>query len=136
MVLSQREEGCPPSDPSPNRAGREEGILFRGEMELDGAVRKDFCTICKSGGKVARDALEEPLSRFSNYWKTEAGKKAEEDLMKHYLVKWKSRSYLHCSWIPLNEMERASRLYHGLRMKMNQFHKTCEAMKQCPTRVE
>ncbi|EFJ28074.1 hypothetical protein SELMODRAFT_411574 [Selaginella moellendorffii] len=45
---------------------------------------------------------------------------------------WKSRSYLHCSWIQLNETERASRLYHGLRMKMNQFHKTCEAMKQCP----
>ncbi|EFJ29714.1 hypothetical protein SELMODRAFT_410448 [Selaginella moellendorffii] len=73
MVLSQREEGCPPSDPSPNRAGREEGILFRGEMELDGAVRKDFCTICKSGGKVARDALEEPLSRFSNYWEALTG---------------------------------------------------------------
>ncbi|EFJ29698.1 hypothetical protein SELMODRAFT_410422 [Selaginella moellendorffii] len=98
--------------------------------------------------------VEEPLSRFSNYWywlqrlscckrealtgvsctltekedggRQEGRRRADEALP----VKWKSRSYLHCSWILLNDMERASR------MKMNQFHKTCEAMKQCPTRAE
>ncbi|XP_024544547.1 CHD3-type chromatin-remodeling factor PICKLE [Selaginella moellendorffii] len=164
------------------------------EMELDGAGEdsdleeavssksEDFCTICKSGGKVlCCDACtavyhlqcldppmksvpkgswrcpkcEEPLADIEKILDSqmrplkatekedEEGKKEEEEeLMKHYLVKWKSRSYLHCSWIPLNEMERASRMYPGLRMKMNHFHKTCEAMKeladedQGPIRVE
>jgi chromodomain-helicase-DNA-binding protein 4 len=48
-------------------------------------------------------------------------------LVKHYLVKWKSRSYLHCSWVSAVDLERSMKVFSGLRMKLNHFHRQLEA---------
>ncbi|KAK4415413.1 CHD3-type chromatin-remodeling factor PICKLE [Sesamum alatum] len=44
-------------------------------------------------------------------------------LMKHYLVKWKGLSYLHCTWVPEMEFVKAYKSNPRLRTKVNNFHK-------------
>ncbi|KAL0291025.1 UNVERIFIED_CONTAM: CHD3-type chromatin-remodeling factor PICKLE [Sesamum angustifolium] len=44
-------------------------------------------------------------------------------LMKHYLVKWKGLSYLHCTWVPEMEFGKAYKSNPRLRTKVNNFHK-------------
>ncbi|PIN15481.1 putative helicase [Handroanthus impetiginosus] len=44
-------------------------------------------------------------------------------LMKHYLVKWKGMSYLHCTWVPETEFIKAYKSNPRLRTKVNNFHK-------------
>ncbi|KAL6502117.1 hypothetical protein OROGR_027250 [Orobanche gracilis] len=43
--------------------------------------------------------------------------------MKHYLIKWKGLSYLHCSWVPETEFVKAYKSNPRLRTKVNNFHK-------------
>ncbi|KAI5063399.1 hypothetical protein GOP47_0021946 [Adiantum capillus-veneris] len=54
---------------------------------------------------------------------------SKESLTRQYLVKWKSRSYLHCSWLPETELEKAVKLYSGLKMKLNNFRRQLDSMK-------
>ncbi|KAG6409519.1 hypothetical protein SASPL_127559 [Salvia splendens] len=44
-------------------------------------------------------------------------------MMKHYLVKWKGRSYLHCVWVPEKEFVKAYKSNPRLRTKVNNFHR-------------
>ncbi|KAL0323654.1 UNVERIFIED_CONTAM: CHD3-type chromatin-remodeling factor PICKLE [Sesamum calycinum] len=44
-------------------------------------------------------------------------------LVKHYLVKWKGLSYLHCTWVPEMEFVKAYKSNPRLRTKVNNFHK-------------
>ncbi|KAG0608643.1 hypothetical protein M758_8G121700 [Ceratodon purpureus] len=44
-------------------------------------------------------------------------------LVKQYLIKWKSRSFLHCSWVTSEDLERGMKTFAGLRMKLNHFLK-------------
>ncbi|KAL3656097.1 hypothetical protein CASFOL_000493 [Castilleja foliolosa] len=43
--------------------------------------------------------------------------------MKHYLVKWKGLSHLHCSWVSDTEFVKAYKWNPRLRTKVNNFHK-------------
>ncbi|GER35306.1 chromodomain helicase DNA binding protein [Striga asiatica] len=43
--------------------------------------------------------------------------------MKHYLIKWKGLSYLHCSWVPETEFVKAYKSNPRLRTKVNNFHR-------------
>ncbi|KAL0739308.1 hypothetical protein Bca4012_015518 [Brassica carinata] len=45
-----------------------------------------------------------------------------------YLVKWKGFSYLHCSWVPEHEFEKAYNSISGLETMVNQFHSTMESL--------
>eukprot|EP00250_Pteridium_aquilinum_P017954 c23861_g1_i1 orf=626-5110(-) len=54
---------------------------------------------------------------------------SKESLTRQYLVKWKSRSYLHCSWVSEVELERAMKVYSGLKMKVNNFRRQLDSMK-------
>ncbi|KAG0556719.1 hypothetical protein KC19_11G074300 [Ceratodon purpureus] len=57
-------------------------------------------------------------------------------LVKQYLVKWKSRSYLHCSWVTAENLERGMKTFAGLRMKLNHFHKLIDGTKNWNTAEE
>lgn len=50
-------------------------------------------------------------------------------LTKQYLVKWKSRSYLHCSWVLEADLDKAARSYPGLKMKLNNFRRQMDSIK-------
>lgn len=50
-------------------------------------------------------------------------------LGKHYLVKWKSRSYLHCTWLPEERLDKAAKTYHGIRMKLSHFNRQQETLR-------
>lgn len=52
---------------------------------------------------------------------------SSESLTRQYLVKWKSRSHLHCSWVPEVELERAVKVYSGLKMKLNNFRRQMDS---------
>ncbi|KAH7280823.1 hypothetical protein KP509_36G015700 [Ceratopteris richardii] len=54
---------------------------------------------------------------------------SKQTSVRHYLVKWKSRSYLHCSWLPEAEIDKAVKLYSGLKMKFNNFRRQLDSMK-------
>eukprot|EP00850_Spirogloea_muscicola_P004476 SM000019S05020 [mRNA] locus=s19:556386:566850:+ [translate_table: standard] len=41
----------------------------------------------------------------------------------HYLVKWKGKSYLHCSWLEKSAIEEAAKVLRGLRVKLNKFNR-------------
>ncbi|KAI3467977.1 hypothetical protein Pfo_024640 [Paulownia fortunei] len=43
--------------------------------------------------------------------------------IKHYLVKWKGLSYLHCAWVPEMEFVKAYKSNPRLRTKVKNFHK-------------
>ncbi|WZZ76570.1 hypothetical protein YC2023_087940 [Brassica napus] len=45
-----------------------------------------------------------------------------------YLVKWKGFSYLHCSWVPEHEFEKAYKSLRDLETMVNQFHSTMESL--------
>ncbi|XP_074276620.1 CHD3-type chromatin-remodeling factor PICKLE-like isoform X2 [Silene latifolia] len=47
---------------------------------------------------------------------------------KHYLVKWKGLSYLHCSWVPEKQFIKAFKTLPGLRTKVNNFHRQMSSM--------
>ncbi|KAG8375831.1 hypothetical protein BUALT_Bualt10G0141200 [Buddleja alternifolia] len=44
-------------------------------------------------------------------------------LVKHYLIKWKGLSYLHCTWVPEVEFIKAYKSNPRLRTRVNNFHK-------------
>eukprot|EP01018_Ginkgo_biloba_P007663 Gb_18673 [translate_table: standard] len=48
--------------------------------------------------------------------------------VKHYLVKWKSMSYLHCSWVSLEEFEKVFKAYPRLKTRINNFHRQMDSM--------
>ncbi|CAA7032933.1 unnamed protein product [Microthlaspi erraticum] len=43
--------------------------------------------------------------------------------VKQYLVKWKGLSYLHCSWVPEKEFQKAYKSNHRLKTRVNNFHR-------------
>ncbi|XP_010526237.1 PREDICTED: CHD3-type chromatin-remodeling factor PICKLE-like [Tarenaya hassleriana] len=43
--------------------------------------------------------------------------------VKQYLVKWKGLSYLHCTWVPEQEFQRAYKSNPRLRTRVNNFHR-------------
>ncbi|KAL3680801.1 hypothetical protein R1sor_023757 [Riccia sorocarpa] len=57
-------------------------------------------------------------------------------LVRHYLVKWKGKSYLHCSWVKQEELEKAMKTFPGIRMKLNHFQRQLEAAKKMSTSDE
>ncbi|XP_047328868.1 CHD3-type chromatin-remodeling factor PICKLE-like isoform X2 [Impatiens glandulifera] len=48
--------------------------------------------------------------------------------VKHYLVKWKGLSYLHCTWLPEQEFQKAYKAYPRLKTKVNNFHRQTSAI--------
>lgn len=60
---------------------------------------------------------------------TEGTETSKGSQTRHYLVKWKSRSYLHCSWLPEAELEKAVKVYSGLKMKLNNFRRLLDSLK-------
>ncbi|MCO5576552.1 hypothetical protein L7F22_030364 [Adiantum nelumboides] len=57
------------------------------------------------------------------------GSDTSKESSTQYLVKWKSRSYLHCSWVPETELEKAVKSYSGLKMKLNNFRRQLDSLK-------
>ncbi|XP_051137067.1 CHD3-type chromatin-remodeling factor PICKLE-like [Andrographis paniculata] len=49
-------------------------------------------------------------------------------LTKHYLVKWKGLSYLHCTWVPEAEFVKAYKSNPRLRTKVNNFHRQASSL--------
>ncbi|KAG0499918.1 hypothetical protein HPP92_004609 [Vanilla planifolia] len=47
---------------------------------------------------------------------------------KHYLVKWKGLSYLHCTWVPEEEFRKACKVNPRLRTRLNTFQKQMASM--------
>ncbi|VYS53442.1 unnamed protein product [Arabidopsis thaliana] len=47
--------------------------------------------------------------------------------VKQYLVKWKGLSYLHCSWVPEKEFQKAYKSNHRLKTRVNNFHRQMES---------
>ncbi|XP_031482496.1 CHD3-type chromatin-remodeling factor PICKLE [Nymphaea colorata] len=48
---------------------------------------------------------------------------SKQKFVKQYLVKWKRLSYLHCSWVPDSEFQKAFKSNPRLRTKLNNFHR-------------
>ncbi|KAL8475219.1 hypothetical protein ACS0TY_031582 [Phlomoides rotata] len=48
---------------------------------------------------------------------------SDQVMMKHYLVKWKGKSYLHSIWVPEKQFVQAYKTNPRLRTKVNNFHK-------------
>ncbi|WVY90000.1 hypothetical protein V8G54_035514 [Vigna mungo] len=48
---------------------------------------------------------------------------------KHYLVKWKGLSYLHCTWVPEGEFLKAFKTQPGLKIRINSLHRRIESAK-------
>ncbi|KAK7283118.1 hypothetical protein RIF29_12416 [Crotalaria pallida] len=48
---------------------------------------------------------------------------SKQIFVKQYLVKWKGLSYLHCSWVPEKDFQKAFKTYPRLRTKLNNFHR-------------
>ncbi|XP_059076152.1 CHD3-type chromatin-remodeling factor PICKLE isoform X5 [Cryptomeria japonica] len=59
---------------------------------------------------------------------TEDNGVSTQKLEKHYLVKFKSRSYLHCSWISQEDFERAFKSYPQLKTRLNNFHRQLDSV--------
>ncbi|CAN8326863.1 unnamed protein product [Cochlearia groenlandica] len=53
----------------------------------------------------------------------------EQVFVKQYLVKWKGLSYLHCSWVPEQEFEKAYKFNPRLRTSMNKFHSRMDGIR-------
>ena len=43
--------------------------------------------------------------------------------MREYYVKWKSKSFLHCSWVSEEDLEGAYKLLPGLKQRVQRFWK-------------
>ncbi|KAJ3695446.1 hypothetical protein LUZ60_000823 [Juncus effusus] len=43
--------------------------------------------------------------------------------VKHYLVKWKGLSHIHCTWVAESEFARAAMTYPRLKQRLNTFHR-------------
>ncbi|EFJ11544.1 hypothetical protein SELMODRAFT_158748 [Selaginella moellendorffii] len=56
---------------------------------------------------------------------SEDGGVAEEST-KHYLVKWKSKSYMHCSWVTQAALDKAIKSYPGIRLRLMNFNRQSE----------
>ncbi|PON99206.1 histone H3-K9 methyltransferase [Trema orientale] len=48
---------------------------------------------------------------------------SKQIFVKQYLVKWKGLSYLHCTWVPEKEFNKAFKTNPRLRTKVNNFHR-------------
>ncbi|KAG6555361.1 hypothetical protein Mapa_002587 [Marchantia paleacea] len=57
-------------------------------------------------------------------------------LVKQYLVKWRGKSYLHCSWVKQEELDKAMKTFSWIRMKLNHFQRQLEAAKKLSTSDE
>ncbi|XP_017430906.1 CHD3-type chromatin-remodeling factor PICKLE isoform X2 [Vigna angularis] len=54
---------------------------------------------------------------------------SKQNSVKHYLVKWKGLSYLHCTWVPEEEFLKAFKTQPGLKIRINSFHRRIESAK-------
>ncbi|KAE8701589.1 CHD3-type chromatin-remodeling factor PICKLE [Hibiscus syriacus] len=52
---------------------------------------------------------------------------SKQIFVKQYLVKWKGLSYLHCTWVPEEEILKAFKSNPHLRTKLNNFHRQMES---------
>ncbi|KAK8943573.1 CHD3-type chromatin-remodeling factor PICKLE [Platanthera guangdongensis] len=66
-------------------------------------------------------AIQEDESVVSQYGSKNTG-------VKHYLVKWKGLSYLHCTWVPEEEFIKACKVNPRLRTRLNTFQKQMDTM--------
>ncbi|CAM6088601.1 unnamed protein product [Calypogeia fissa] len=66
----------------------------------------------------------------------EGGGSSSSRLIKQYLVKWKGRSYLHCSWVKQEDLDKAMKTFSGIKMKLSQFQRQLEAAKKLSTSDE
>ncbi|XP_078157848.1 chromatin remodeling factor CHD3 (PICKLE) isoform X4 [Carex rostrata] len=47
---------------------------------------------------------------------------------KHYLVKWKGLSYIHCTWVSESEFTKSALVYPRLKQRLNTFHRHFESV--------
>ncbi|GAB2275370.1 hypothetical protein Dimus_010129 [Dionaea muscipula] len=52
---------------------------------------------------------------------------SKQIFVKQYLVKWKQYSYLHCTWVPEKEFQKAYKALPRLKTKVNNFHRQMES---------
>ncbi|GAB2223116.1 hypothetical protein Droror1_Dr00017253 [Drosera rotundifolia] len=52
---------------------------------------------------------------------------SKQIFVKQYLVKWKQYSYLHCTWVPEKEFQKAYKTLPRLKTKVNNFHRQMES---------
>ncbi|XP_057845926.2 CHD3-type chromatin-remodeling factor PICKLE [Cryptomeria japonica] len=57
------------------------------------------------------------------------GESSTKKLVKQYLVKWKSMSYLHCSWVPYEEFQKSFKEIPRIKTRMNNFNRQMDSMK-------
>lgn len=53
---------------------------------------------------------------------------SKQIFVKQYLVKWKGLSYLHCTWVPEKEFQKAFKTLPRLKSKVNNFHRQMDSM--------
>ncbi|KAL2624235.1 hypothetical protein R1flu_008480 [Riccia fluitans] len=68
--------------------------------------------------------------------KAEGGAGPSSRLVRQYLVKWKGKSYLHCTWVKQEDLEKAMKMFPGIRMKLNHFQRHLETAKKLSTSDE
>ncbi|CAN6214832.1 unnamed protein product [Urochloa humidicola] len=54
----------------------------------------------------------------------------EPKKIKHYLIKWKGLSHIHCSWISEKEYLEAAKIHPRLKTRLNNFHKQMDSMEK------
>ncbi|KAF2540360.1 hypothetical protein F2Q68_00029082, partial [Brassica cretica] len=84
-------------------------------------------------GLAERDAVT-PLAEMEKILDCQMRSMASNDLnssdnvVKQYLVKWKGLSYLHCSWVPAQEFQKAYKFNPRLVFRVIRFHSAMESM--------
>ncbi|KAH0901058.1 hypothetical protein HID58_040561 [Brassica napus] len=84
-------------------------------------------------GLAERDAVT-PLTEMEKILDCQMRSMASNDLnssdnvVKQYLVKWKGLSYLHCSWVPAQEFQKAYKFNPRLVFRVIRFHSAMESM--------
>ncbi|KAJ1698567.1 hypothetical protein LUZ63_007079 [Rhynchospora breviuscula] len=47
---------------------------------------------------------------------------------KHYLVKWKGLSHIHCTWVSESEFTKSATVYHRLKQRLNTYYRHSESV--------
>ena len=103
----EAEESATAADVAGNREAGGKGV----GVQLDAAPPT---------GSVKDTGKEETVAADSRA-KKKGGKK------KKYLVKWRNKSYIHCSWVPAVDLEEAARDLPGLKQRLRNFHQKKDA---------
>nr|VDD48306.1 unnamed protein product [Brassica oleracea] len=126
---------CGSSDISPPTKSEKRRPVYTvdgSDEDADFDLNKDPTTE-QIEGLAERDAVT-PLTEMEKILDCQMRSIASNDLnssdnvVKQYLVKWKGLSYLHCSWVPAQEFQKAYKFNPRLVFRVIRFHSAMESM--------